>query len=142
MLFSGDFICKGSIPISEQLGSPKPPTFSKRNNASVKTAFTYSPHTGTLQSLITQKVTGGIPVSTYQNLSYQYDGKVNITVINNQGNGITHNYTYDSLDRLLTGNGAGNNPYSQSYGYDRMGNITSKSDVGSYSYNYSSKRMR
>jgi YD repeat-containing protein len=82
----------------------------------------------------------GVAVASYQNLIYQYDGKVNITGINDQANGITHSYTYDSLDRLLTANGAGNNPYSQSYGYDRIGNITSRSDVGSYDYgDYSSK---
>jgi RHS repeat-associated protein len=64
----------------------------------------------------------------------QFDGKGNIITINDSLNGITHSYTYDSLDRLLTANGVGTNPYNQSYQYDRIGNIILKSDVGTYSY--------
>jgi RHS repeat-associated protein len=114
--------------------------FPKPNNVSVKSTYTYYPETGRLHTLLTQKWFGGSPVETYQNLDYQHwDGKGNlITQIDNL-NGITHGYTYDSLDRLITANGTGTNPYSQSYGYDRIGNITYKSDVGSYSYTYSSK---
>jgi RHS repeat-associated protein len=51
-------------------------------------------------------------------------------------NNITHAYTYDTLDRLLSATGTGTNPYNQSYTYDLIGNITYKSDVGNYSYTY------
>ena len=47
--------------------------------------------------------------------------------------------TYDNLDRLLSATGTGTNPYTQSYTYDVIGNITYKSDVGSYSYTYGNK---
>src|SRR4030042_1890044 len=74
---------------------------------------------------------------TYQNLNYQqFDGKGNLFTLADTLNGITHSYVYDPLDRLQTANGIGTNPYNQSYQYDRIGNITNKSDVGSYSYFY------
>jgi RHS repeat-associated protein len=122
------------------LGQQKIATFPKPNNISVKTTYTYDPPTARLKTLVTKKLVGGTPTDTFQDLNYQqFDGKGNIITIADALNGITHGYTYDSLDRLLTANGVGTNPYSQSYQYDRIGNITYKSDVGSYSYTYSSK---
>jgi RHS repeat-associated protein len=122
------------------LGQQKIATFPKPNNVSVKTTYTYDPPTARLKTLITQKLVGGSPTDTYQNLDYQqFDGKGNITNIYDSLNGITHSYTYDSLDRLLTASGAGNNPYTQNYQYDRIGNITYKSDVGNYSYYYNDR---
>ena len=122
------------------LGQHKIATFPKPNNVSVKTTYTYDPPTTRLRTLLTQKLVGGTPTETYQNLDYQqFDGKGNLITLADTLNSITHGYTYDSLDRLLTAQGAGTNPYSQSYNYDRIGNITYKSDVGNYSYTYSSK---
>ena len=121
------------------LGQPGTATFPKPNNFSVKTTYTYEPDTTRLHTLLTKKMSGGTPVATYQDLTYGYDHKINITSIQDQVNGITHGYYYDALDRLHTATGAENNPYSQSYEYDRIGNITSKSDVGVYTYNYSNK---
>lgn len=47
-------------------------------------------------------------------------------------------FSYDELDRLIgssiSGGASGVNHTSRSYGYDSLGNITSKSDVGAYSY--------
>ncbi len=121
------------------LGQPKVATFPKPSNVSVKTSYTYDGPTARLKTLNTQKLVGSTPTETYQNLDYQqFDGKGNIITIVDHLNGITHNHTYDALDRLLTAQGVGNNPYNQSYQYDRIGNITYKSDVGNYSYgNYS-----
>jgi len=83
---------------------------------------------------------GRTPTDTYQNLDYQqFDGKGNIITIADNLNAITHGYTYDTLDRLLTAQGTGTNPYSQSYQYDRIGNITYKSDVGDYIYYYNDR---
>ena len=115
-------------------------TFPKPNNVSVKSTYTYDPATARLKTLLTQKLVGTNPTDTYQNLDYQqFDGKGNLITLADNLNAITHGYTYDSLDRLLTANGAGANPYTQSYQYNRIGNITFKSDVGSYSYTYSNK---
>lgn len=122
------------------MGQQRVANFPKPNNVSVKSTYTYYPDTGKLHTLLTQKLVGGSPVETYQNLDYQnWDGKGNLVTLADLLNSITHSYTYDYLDRLLTANGAGTNPYSQSYQYDRIGNITYKSDVGSYSYTYSNK---
>ncbi len=120
-------------------GQPGTAIFPKPGNVSVKTTYTYYPDTTKLHTIISQKFNGGTPVATYQNLIYAYDHKINITSIQDNANGITHAFGYDSLDRLETAIGTGNNPYSQSYGYDRLGNILSKSDVGSYTYDYADK---
>jgi YD repeat-containing protein len=73
----------------------------------------------------------------YQNLSYDhFDGKGNLIHLTDTQNNITHSYTYDSLDRLLSAGGTGSNPYTQSYLYDRIDNITYKSDVGAFRYSY------
>jgi YD repeat-containing protein len=122
------------------MGQHKIANFPKPNNISVKTTYTYDPPTARLKTLITQKLNGGIPIETYQDLNYQqFDGKGNLITLIDNLNAITHNHTYDSLDRLLTAQGVGTNPYSQNYQYDRIGNITYKSDVGTYSYTYSNK---
>jgi RHS repeat-associated protein len=71
-------------------------------------------------------------------LTYQYDPKGNIINLNDQVNGITHTYGYDPLDRLDWAKGNNGSIYDHDYNYDRIGNITYKSDVGTYSYgNYS-----
>jgi RHS repeat-associated protein len=122
------------------LAQAKYATFPKPNNVSVKTSYTYDPPTARIKTLLTQKLVGGSPTSTYQNLDYQqFDGKGNLTTLIDNLNSITHSYTYDNLDRLLTAQGVGNNPYSESYTYDRIGNITYKSDVGAYNYTYSNR---
>ncbi len=112
------------------LGQPANAAFSN----TVTTAYGYYPKTGRLNTLGTNK--SGTP---YQNLSYQYDQKGNISILTDSVNNITHSYTYDSLDRLTEANGGGAYP-TQSYTYDRIGNILFKTDVGTYSYsNYSVK---
>jgi len=122
------------------LGQAKYSTFPKPNNVSAKTTYTYDPATTRLKTLITQRLIGGTPTETFQDLNYQqFDGKGNLTTLIDNLNSITHSYTYDNLDRLLTAQGVGTNPYSQNYTYDRIGNITYKSDVGSYNYTYSSR---
>jgi RHS repeat-associated protein len=122
------------------LGQQKIATFPKPNNVSVKSTYTYDPQTARLKTLMTQKLLGANPTDTYQNLDYQqFDGRGNLITLADASNGITHSYTYDPLNRLLTANGAGTNAYSQSFQYDRIGNITYKSDFGTYTYDYSNK---
>ncbi|MFV1872342.1 MAG: RHS repeat-associated core domain-containing protein [Oleiphilus sp.] len=52
---------------------------------------------------------------------------------------MTEEFEYDDLDRLtdsaIYGGPSGVSHLAKSYSYDDLGNITSKSDVGSYSYN-------
>jgi RHS repeat-associated protein len=122
------------------LGQHRIANFPKPNNVSVKTTYSYDPRTARLKTLMTQKLVGGTPTETYQNLDYQqFDGAGNIKILADTKNNITHNYTYDHLNRLTLANGVGTNSYTQSYQYDRIGNITYKSDVGTYNYTYSSR---
>ena len=79
--------------------------------------------------------------TTIQNVSYAYDKVGNITNIINylpQTISKTAVYTYDNMYRLTSATitGTGNNSnYTQTYTYDKIGNITNRSDKGQYSYN-------
>jgi YD repeat-containing protein len=56
-------------------------------------------------------------VQTYQELNcQQFDGKGNLISLIDSLNAITHGYTYDSLDRLLTAEGTGTNPLQNTGG--------------------------
>lgn len=68
-----------------------------------------------------------------QNFSYTFDPvTLNLTSRTDAKRSITENFTYDTLDRLTA---YGSNTVQ----YDVKGNITSKSDVGTYIYGNSSK---
>lgn len=78
-------------------------------------------------------------------LGYQYDNHNNVTQRYDDQLGITDIWTYDELDRVETNtivlvdktqHGL-NNPdlaSGRTYGYDKLGNITYKSGIGSYQY--------
>jgi YD repeat-containing protein len=79
------------------------------------------------------------------NRDYGYDGAGNVTTIVDNVYGQTQHFTYDHRDRLVhgwtTGNAGyppeGGRPgmaYDQWYGYDTIGNLTSRTGLGSYSY--------
>lgn len=76
----------------------------------------------------------------YQHLSYTYDSVGNIMQIvdaSNTNTAKTLTFTYDDLYRLLsatsTGAVAGGN-FTETYSYNELGNILSKSDLGTYTY--------
>lgn len=74
-----------------------------------------------------------------QNLLYQWDKDGNLHQRQDAAQGLTEVFSYDALSRLTgsTLNGATNfsATYTNSSGSDQAGNILSRSDVGSYSYN-------
>ncbi|CAM1364351.1 Virulence plasmid protein B [Tenacibaculum xiamenense] len=79
-------------------------------------------------------------ISNLQNLAYGYDSVGNITQIvdsSNTDTAKTTNYTYDDLYRLtqvaVTGS-ANSNDYTRNYTYDSIGNMLTRSDVGTYTY--------
>lgn len=67
------------------------------------------------------------------NLSYNFDTKNgNLNSITDNVKGLFENYQYDNLDRLITTNVNSSNALN--IAYDSKGNITSKFDAGSYTY--------
>ncbi|MEX0931889.1 MAG: FG-GAP-like repeat-containing protein [Candidatus Paceibacterota bacterium] len=84
---------------------------------------------------------GGSPSNGYilQNISYTYDNVGNITTLTDHGDtgaGKTVVYTYDNLYRLTLASTtiASSTPFSRSYSYTPLGNITASTHNGSYTY--------
>ncbi len=89
---------------------------------------------------LTHKVTTS-GSNNIQDISYVYDPVGNITTLTDNSTTDakkTVTYGYDSLNRLTsastTGAPTGQSNYSQTYSYDPVGNILSKSDQGTYTY--------
>jgi len=74
----------------------------------------------------------------FRDLVYTYDDNQNLNRREDNKLQTTHQYTYDSLDRIQSANitTKDDNTYI-SYVYDSTGNITYRSDVGTYSYDTS-----
>ncbi len=121
------------------LNKHKKATSPKAYPYSVETDYNYDPAMGRLSSLTTTRLNGGSPVETYQALAYQFDANGNAHIVTDTVNNIVHDYEYDSLDRLTSAVGTGTGAYTQSFTYDTLGNILTKSDVGTYHYNYADK---
>ncbi len=68
-----------------------------------------------------------------QNLSYTFDAIGNLLTRNDTIDSLNETFTYDPVNRLTQATGA----VTKSYQYNAIGNITTKSDVGSYTYNAS-----
>jgi RHS repeat-associated protein len=81
---------------------------------------------GVVQSCVTTD-----PANSRLNLKYtQYDSAGNIKQVVDATRSETLNFTYDDLDRLLSvTTTGGSSPYSQSYGYNPIGNLTAKAGV-------------
>ncbi len=71
-----------------------------------------------------------------QNLVYDYDAVNNVKLRHDQLTGVTEEFDYDDLHRLLTHKRDGN--LETEVMYDAIGNITYKSDVGNYHYDSAS----
>lgn len=81
-----------------------------------------------------------IAIGNFQTLTYDYDngqlGVGNITSITNTANG-NQTFAYDDLDRLTSTTGpygTGGATATLSYAYDQIGNMTSNSKLGTYTY--------
>ncbi len=82
---------------------------------------------------------GGTAYTGLQDINYTYDlvGNITKTIDNSDSrSAATTTYSYDGLYRLVSASTteATSTPYSHTYAYDLLGNMTSKSDVGSYTY--------
>ena len=100
----------------------------------------YNAQTGRVENIATGAGTNGNPTdSSIQDLEYQWDSIGNLHNRRSQRNGtedIKEVFTYDALNRVKTAltTGLSSGSRSLSYDYDLLGNITNKSDVGSYKY--------
>ncbi|WP_422025256.1 RHS repeat domain-containing protein [Pyruvatibacter mobilis] len=77
----------------------------------------------------------GSATDDVQDLDYVYDTIGNVTQRQDHlvgTSGLTEDFLYDQLNRLTSSHVAGQT--AQTVTYDAIGNITSKSDVGTYSY--------
>jgi len=99
----------------------------------VVTVSSYDPLTSRLR---VTTATG--PQGNVEALSYDYDTVGNLKARNDFVTGLNTSYGYDALNRLSTENRSGAGvPSAQSivWTYNDIGNITSRSDVGTYAYN-------
>ena len=71
-----------------------------------------------------------------QNLVYQYDDVGNMLARSDLLNDLTETFTYDALDRLTSSqvSDATTTQDAVDYYYNAMGNLTTKGDVGTYTY--------
>ena len=110
------------------------------------TQFSYFDASGNFRL---DEIRNGSTTDQRPDFTYQYDDVGNILSMVNATNGTgtdTQTFTYDHLNRLLTASGTGdatNVPdYDYTYGYDKLGNITARTDnltsSNSFTYNYDS----
>jgi uncharacterized protein RhaS with RHS repeats len=71
-----------------------------------------------------------MPANARLNLAYTYQNNGNISQMVDYTRSETLTYTYDELDRLKTIGG----PYSQTFDYNTIGNITAKNTTTTYTY--------
>jgi RHS repeat-associated protein len=71
-----------------------------------------------------------------QNLGFSYDGRGNMLTRSDGNQNLSETFLYDTLNRLTsnTVNSSGAGLVTQLYGYNAIGNIVSRSDMGSYTY--------
>jgi RHS repeat-associated protein len=86
--------------------------------------------------LTRQSGTGG-QSSNVQNLSYVWDTAGNLSNRQDLRQSLTETFSYDALDRLTLASGPA--AQSTSIGYDAIGNLTSKTGVGTYTYHATRK---
>ncbi len=98
------------------------------SNGTVSTR-TYSPQRGWLTGISTTK-----GATTIQNLAYTRNAKGMITGVTSPFVGEGWTYAFDELDRLTTATNTSNSAYNQTLAYSAIGNITSNSRLGAYTY--------
>src|SRR5581483_2897305 len=92
------------------------------------TTRTFDPTTGRLTGIETGS-SGAV-----QNLSYTYDQLVNPLSRSDANTGLSETFVYDPLNRLTQSTVNLSTPLVKTYSYSAIGNLLSKSDVGTYSY--------
>jgi RHS repeat-associated protein len=94
----------------------------------VRVASTHDAVTGQLAA----RTAGPGGGAAYQNLGYAWDAVGNLTLREERNGGVQEQFFYDSLDRLDYVSRGGSTLLDLTY--DEVGNLTFKSDVGTYRY--------
>ena len=97
----------------------------------VSTTNVFDPNTGMIDTIDTTKGATNI-----QYLDYDYDSVGNLNYRDDSVNNLVENFTYDDLNRLKTSVISGAHSESQSYTYDThgLGNLKTKTGVGTFDY--------
>jgi YD repeat-containing protein len=90
----------------------------------LKTTNSFDDATGRLLGIVTNNG------ASAQSLTYTYDTLGNLLSRKDNLKNLTESFTYDSLNHLTAVSG----PQPKTFAYDFIGNITSKTGVGSYTY--------
>lgn len=98
------------------------------------TTRAYSAQRGWLTNITTVK-----GATTLQNLVYTPNAKGMVTSVTSPIAEEGWTYSYDELDRLTTATNASDSAHDQTLTYDAIGNITSNSRVGAYTYHATKK---
>jgi len=93
---------------------------------------TYSTY-DSITGLLANRFTGAS--SQIQNLSYQWDKVGNLNERKDAGLVLTEDFLYDNLNRMYQST-LNSTTVNLSVGYDALGNITSKSDIGTATWTY------
>jgi RHS repeat-associated protein len=120
---AGDMDARGNIT-GENLGNL------------VTTLRDYNLQTGRLESISSYRYTDAAGSPTVQNLDVEFDKIGNLTARQDHLQGFDEDFTYDNLNRLTgTASDFGNGDIrNTSVTYDALGNILSKTGVGTYTY--------
>lgn len=89
--------------------------------------FTFDEETDWLESVVSSN-----GITAVQNLSFSFNDIGHLTQRKNNRHNLTENFQYDNLNRLSTASIVGGTSLTTEY--DILGNITYKSDVGTYFY--------
>ena len=83
----------------------------------------------------TTAVTAAHTLGTVTLLNYTYDPLGNLKIRTDTAQNLTETLGYDALNRLTSVSSSNVNQAAKSMQYDSLGNITYKSDAGTYTYN-------
>ena len=94
---------------------------------------TYDSYTGSLKQIITGL---GLGDSRVQNIAFEYDALGSMGARKDANQKLEEYFSYDGINRLINSmlNSTGAGLIMQTYGYDDIGNITSRSSLGNYTY--------
>jgi YD repeat-containing protein len=109
--------------------------------ASIGFALQTAEFAGTAEDpmLTVETVPSIVDSGALQDMAYTYDANGNITQINDYSHSNANKtlaFTYDDVNRLSSASTtfATSTPFSQTYAHNSIGDLTNKSDVGSYTY--------